>query len=72
MAEIKGEMIQIRTMAMETGTKLKTAIETKLLESMQQSMIDRVDGQMLSMTGCPGCDVRPQTRSNQPVLRLKP
>ena len=49
MAEIKGEMIQIRTMAMETGTKLETAIETKLLELMQQSMIGRVDGQMQSM-----------------------
>ena len=36
-------------MAIETGTKLETAIEAKLLESMQQSVIDRVDGQMQSM-----------------------
>ena len=49
MAEIKCEMTQIRTMAMENGTKVETAIEAKLLESMQQSMIGRVDGQMQSM-----------------------
>ena len=42
-------MTQIRTMVMETGTKLETAIEAKLLESIQQSMIGRVDGQMQSM-----------------------
>ena len=33
MAEIKGEMTQIKTLAMETGNKLETAIEAKLLES---------------------------------------
>ena len=49
MADIKDETTQIRTMAMETGTKLETAIEAKLLESMQQSMIGRVDSQMHSM-----------------------
>ena len=42
-------MTKIRTMAMETGTKLETAIEAKLLKSMQQSMIGRLDGQMQSM-----------------------
>ena len=50
MAEIKSEMTQIRTMAMKTGTKLETAIEAKLLKSMQQSVIVRVDGQMKSMS----------------------
>ena len=49
MAEIKSEMTQIRTMAMETDTNLETAIEAKLLESMQQSMMCRVVGQMQSM-----------------------
>ena len=49
MAEIKGKITQIRTMAMETGTKLKTATEAKLLKSMQQSVIGMVHGQMQSM-----------------------
>ena len=49
MAEIKGEITRIRTMAMETGTKLETAVAVKLLESMQQSVIGRIDGQMQSM-----------------------
>ena len=49
MAEIKGEMTKVSTMAVETGTKLETAIEAKLLESMQQKIIGRVDGQMQSM-----------------------
>ena len=33
MAEIRGEITQMRTMAIETGTKLETAIEAKVLES---------------------------------------
>ena len=49
MSEIKGEMTQISTMAIETGIKVETAIEAKLLESMQQRMVGRVDDQMLSM-----------------------
>ena len=36
-------------MAMKTGNKFETAIEAKLLESMQQSVIGRLDGQMQSM-----------------------
>lgn len=41
LADMKGKVIHIKKMALETGIKLDTAIEAKLVESVQENVIER-------------------------------